>query len=366
LSNSYRKKISLSQCNQNQYSLGKGENMKRLFVFVSVLVVLSLLFTACAPAATEAPAAEEPAAQAPAEPTQAPAATEAPAAEPPAEEAPAEEAPAAAPEIPSEFPRAETIYVGGASWGPPSTWNPFQTGSLANTTGTIGFVYETLFDFNSTTGELTPWLAESGEWADAATYNLTLRSGLTFSDGEVLDSEDVKFSIELCQQYAALWCSPLWTYLTGIEAADATHLTLTFEDPLYQEWDNYLYNLVIVPQHIWSTFTEEQITVGANEKPVGSGAYLYLTHAEDRNVWVRNDNWWGNSVFGAPGPKYIVDITTSSNNVALGTGSQQPLPARCGRIGLQGLCEDLLSQRSVHALRQHRGTVPEHHQETHG
>jgi peptide/nickel transport system substrate-binding protein len=226
----------------------------------------------------------------------------------------------AVPEAPTEvsYPRNETIYVSGAAWGPASTWNPFQPGSLANTTGTIGFVYEFLFAFDPQTGKLTPWLAESGSWADATTYNVTLRSGLTWSDGTALTADDVKFTFELGQKYAALWFSPLWGYLTGVTAVDATHLKFTFKDPLYQEWDNYLYNLPIVPQHLWASKTEDATINGANEKPVGSGAYLYDTFAEDRNVWVRNENWWGIKVFGKPAPKRIVDIRFSSNNVALG------------------------------------------------
>lgn len=95
-------------------------------------------------------------------------------------------------------------------------------------------------------------------------------------------------------------------------------LTFEFTDPLYQEFANNLYNIPIVPEHIWASRTEEEVTSGLNENPIGSGAYLYESHSEDRNVWVRNPNWWGQSVFGAPAPKRIVDIRTASNNVAMG------------------------------------------------
>lgn len=219
----------------------------------------------------------------------------------------------------TSYPRNETLYVAGAAWGPASTWNPFQPGSLANTTGTIGNVYEFLFGYDPQTGKMIPWLAESGSWKNDQTYAVTLRAGLTWSDGQPLTAADVKYTFDLGQQYSALWFSPMWTYLTGVTAVDDTHLEFAFtDDPLYQEWENNLYNIPIVPEHLWKDRTEEEITVGANEKPVGSGAYMYLTHAEDRNVWIRNENWWGNSVLGVPAPKYIVDIRTSSNNVALG------------------------------------------------
>jgi peptide/nickel transport system substrate-binding protein len=229
------------------------------------------------------------------------------------------EVPVTAPPPVETYPRKETLFVSGAAWGPASTWNPFQPGSLANTTGTIGFVYEFLYAFDPLTGELTPWLAESGEWTDESTFEVTLREGLTWSDGEPLTAADVKYTYDLGQQYAALWFSPMWVYLTGVEAVDDTHVKFTFnDDPLYQEFSNNLYNIPIGPQHLWEGRSEEEITVGANEKPVGSGAYLYDTNAEDRNIWVRNENWWGLSVFGTPAPKRIVDIRTSSNNVALG------------------------------------------------
>jgi peptide/nickel transport system substrate-binding protein len=288
--------------------------MKRLTLVFSLLVVFSMLLGACTatPTATTAPTAV------PAEDTAAPTA-EAPS----GGEATVAEEPTAAPEtsaeIPAEFPRAETLYVSGSAWGPASTWNPFQPGSLANTTGTIGFLYEFLYSYDPQTGKLTPWLAESGEWTDGQTFEVTLRSGLTWSDGQPLTAADVKFTFELGKTYAAIWYSPMWKYLTEVNAIDDTHVEFKFnENVLYQEFDNNLYNIPVVPEHIWSAFSEEQITTGANENPVGSGAYMYLTHADDRNIWVRNDAWWGNDVFGQPAPKYIVDIRTSSNNVALG------------------------------------------------
>ncbi len=271
--------------------------MKRSRIVVSILAALGLLLAACGQATEVPPPAETEPAAPPVQPTE-----------------------VQPPEAPTEvvFERSETLYVSGAAWGPPSTWNPFQPGNLANTTGTLGYVYETLFDFDPLTGEFIPWLAESGDWTDATTYDLTLRDGLTWSDGEPLTAADVAFTFELGQQYAAMWFSNVWVYLTGVTAIDDTHVTFTFNDPLYQEWANDLINIPIVPEHLWSGKSEEDITIGANENPIGSGAYLYESHSEDRNVWVRNDNWWGIDVFGMPAPARIVDIRTSSNNVAMG------------------------------------------------
>jgi peptide/nickel transport system substrate-binding protein len=279
--------------------------MKRLMFVLTIIVVFTMALSACAKA-TEAPAA--------------PAATEAaaPAATTAATEAPAATEAAAA--VPTDLPRAETIFVSGAAWGPASTWNPFQPGNLSNSSGIIGLVYETLFGFDPLSGKLTPWLAESGTWKDANTFDVTLRSGLTWADGEPLTSADVVYTYELAKTNTAIWFASLWTTqgLQSVTAVDDKNIEFVFKDPIYQQWDNNLYNIAIVPEHLWKDRTAEDIATGANNNPVGSGAYTYLATGQDRNVWQRNESWWGISVFGKPAPKYIVDIRVSSNNVALG------------------------------------------------
>jgi hypothetical protein len=92
-------------------------------------------------------------------------------------------------EVPVEVPaeveheRSETIYVSGAAWGPPSTWNPFQPGSLANTTGTIGNVYEFLFHFDP---------ADDGQ--------RRIRWSLEMPDGRMLNTGDHVVSAEAAMQ----------------------------------------------------------------------------------------------------------------------------------------------------------------------
>ncbi|MCR4403972.1 MAG: ABC transporter substrate-binding protein [Candidatus Acetothermia bacterium] len=219
------------------------------------------------------------------------------------------------------FPRNETLYVSGAAWGPPSDWNPFITWSKANTTGTIGLVYETLFMYDPLTDTLIPWLAESGRWVNANTYELKVREGITWTDDNPLTANDVVFTFQLAKMYPAIWFSPTWNYLQKVTQTGPYEVTFEFTaNPLYQEWDNNLYNIAIVPMHIWQGRTEQEITSGMNPNPVGSGAYKYESHSEDRNVWVRNDDWWGTRLLGLnPAPRRIVDMRFSTNTVALGS-----------------------------------------------
>lgn len=219
------------------------------------------------------------------------------------------------------FPRNETLYISGAAWGPPVDWNPFITWSKANTSGVMGLIYEFLFFYDPVKDELIPWLAEKGEWATPTLFRVTLRPGIAWQDGTPLTAADVVFTFELGKKHPAVYFSPMWNYLTSVTAVGTHVVEFAFSGaPLYQSFQNNLYTIAIVPQHIWKNRTVSDITGGSNEKPVGSGAYLYHSHGPDRNVYVRNENWWGTRVLGLkPAPKYIVEIRFLSNDAALGS-----------------------------------------------
>jgi peptide/nickel transport system substrate-binding protein len=221
------------------------------------------------------------------------------------------------------YVRSETLYTSGTQWGPPSSWNPFNGGGYAM--GTIGLVYETLYIYDPLADKFTPWLAaEDMKWTDDTTLQIKLRDGLTWSDGSPLTADDVKFTYELAdpngQYKVGLNFTGLWNFLSSIDKVD--NLTLNFKfkaNPAYQEVGFYLWQTPIVPKALWANMAVTDITGGANEKPVGSGPYLFESYDQDRMVWVRNDNWWGIKAFGkSPAPKRIVDIVNGSNNVALG------------------------------------------------
>ena len=215
------------------------------------------------------------------------------------------------------YARNETLYTSGTQWGPPNNWNPLVTWGYAM--GTLGLCYETLFLYDPLTDEYIPWLAESGKWVDPKTYELKLRQGITWSDGQPFTAKDVKFTFELGKKFAAVYYSTMWRWLASVDQVDDFTLRFPFGEPLYQEWANALYTMAMLPEHLWKDRTEEEVATGANEHPVGTGPYLYETHAEDRMVWVRNDNWWATRLLGYKvAPKRIVDIVNSSNNVALG------------------------------------------------
>jgi peptide/nickel transport system substrate-binding protein len=215
-----------------------------------------------------------------------------------------------------ELPRNETLYTTGTQWGPPANFNPIREWDSA--TGTKGLVYETLFHFDPNAAKLTPWLAESGSWTDDTTYEAKIRTGVTWSDGKPLTAKDVAFSYNLGKMETVPYHN-IWDWLKSVEAVDDQTVRFSFSQANYQEWDYNLYSRVIVPEHVWSGRSEEDVLNGVNENPVGTGAYKYQSHDQDRVVWVRRDDWWGKTALKMePKPKYIVDVATPSNEVAMG------------------------------------------------
>lgn len=222
------------------------------------------------------------------------------------------------------FARTETMYTTGVQWGPPSSWNPWNGGGYS--IGTVGLIYETLFVYDPLTDKFTPWLAESGTWITPTTWELKLRPNLTWTDGKPLTADDVKFTLELADpngkyKGTGLAFQTLWESIVSIDKKDATTLDFVFkENPPYQQIGFYLmYQVPIVPMHLWAGRDVKDITGGANLNPVGSGMYKAESMDQTRAVLVRNDSWWGVKVFNkTPAPKRIVDIVVPSNNVGLG------------------------------------------------
>ena len=152
--------------------------MRKLFYLLSLLIVASMLLSACGGAA---PATDEPAA-------------------PPAEEPaapPAEESAAPPAEEPAMMGSKDPTTLVVASFGGPETLDP----ALAYETAggeIIQNVYETLVFYDGeATDKFVPQLAESWEISpDGTVYTFKIRSGVKFHDGADLTASDVAYSFQ--------------------------------------------------------------------------------------------------------------------------------------------------------------------------
>ncbi|WP_371228444.1 ABC transporter substrate-binding protein [Roseovarius sp. 2305UL8-3] len=137
-------------------------------------------------------------------------------------------------------------------------------------------------------GSVNPGLAESWEISDdGLSYTFTLRSGVTFHDGTVMDAGDVKFTLDRARDEMSQNAQKaLFEGIENVEVVDDLTVTLTLGAPN----GNLLFNLawgdavIVAPESIGEI----------KSKPIGTGAFRFDDWVQgDRITLVRNDEYWG-------------------------------------------------------------------------
>lgn len=243
----------------------------------------------------------------------------------------------AAADTSGELPRNETLYLAGIQWNPPTTFNPTNNDPTWPASGQYQQIFESLFVYNQLTGEIDPKIGASYEFVDETTINVTLQDGAAWHDGEVLDADDVIFTFGLGKQFSNLSFSTFWDYVSELNAVDATHLELKLNPDRLNPGivKGFLSSVRIMPEHIWAERAAgaDPVNQYVDLDPVGSGPYKVHSATPERIALVAVDNYWGESIFGSVGPKYVVHPIFKSNddgNLALSNGtvdlSQQFVP----------------------------------------
>ena len=151
-------------------------------------------------------------------------------------------------------------------------------------------------------GKLCPWLAEKYEQNKAANvWTIKLRQGITWSDGEPMDADDVIFTINLLKNTPDLMnAGEINHWVERVKKID--NLTVQFNlrdsNPRFI-LDHFAVKIFashnILPEHIWKdkdpfTFNNYDPDQGW---PVFTGPYKLDSVSKSRFVYVRDDDWWG-------------------------------------------------------------------------
>ena len=119
-------------------------------------------------------------------------------------------------------------YHGYWGWSVPPVghFNSFLPGAITN--GIYQGVAEmALAHYRWDTQEFMPLLATAWNLADDGTFTVTLREGVTWSDGSPFTADDVLTTFTIKRSQGA----PIWDYVGSIDATDATHLTFVPKSP---------------------------------------------------------------------------------------------------------------------------------------
>lgn len=142
-------------------------------------------------------------------------------------------------------------------------------------------IFSSLIKYNDE-GNLVPDLASSYQISkDGKTYNIKLKSGVSWHDGKPFTSEDVIFTINAVQN--SEYASPLRTGWQGVkvEAPDENTVIINLKTP-YSAFIENLALLGILPKHIWRAVVPQNFPLAEfNLKPIGTGPYKFAKLQKD-------------------------------------------------------------------------------------
>ncbi|HEY0188388.1 MAG TPA: ABC transporter substrate-binding protein [Cellulomonas sp.] len=152
-------------------------------------------------------------------------------------------------------------------------------------------VYDTLLRQDGD-GNIVAGLATDWSYDDARTQlTLTLREGVTFTDGSTFDADAVVANIENFQASSTPDLSNA-QYISDATATDATHvvITLSAPDPMLLQWFTGSLGYMAAPD----SFTNADVATN----PVGTGPYILdtaKTVVGSTYVYDKNPDYWDDS-----------------------------------------------------------------------
>ncbi|MFN3333780.1 MAG: ABC transporter substrate-binding protein, partial [Caldilinea sp.] len=264
---------------------------RKWMVLVGLLVMASLMLSACG----AAPEASAPAA-------------EAPAAAQPAAEQPGSGL--------GDLPRNQTLIADILTGrvGSPGNFNEW-VGWKWRDRGMQNLANEPLWSVDFATGEIIPGLAAGDpDYNDDFTQvSIPLREGVTWSDGEPFTSADVVFTVETIMANSGFNANSYFVEnVKSVSAPDDYTVTFELNQPNSRFHTTFLDrwgSTWIMPKHIWES-VEDPVNFEFNPF-VGAGPYKL--HSFDPSgfwtIWERRADWDKSPtgmMFGEPKPKYIV------------------------------------------------------------
>jgi len=192
--------------------------------------------------------------------------------------------------VADEIKQGGTLTVPIINTGFVENYNPYTSGGLFD-----GVMFEPLMMFNIKTGKVEYRLAKSAEYSDdLKKITVTLRDGLTWSDGKPLTANDVVFSYKITKDAPAFDQKAIWTSgnLASVTATDAT--TVIFE--LNEADSTFIWSLPkyhILPEHIWSKVEIKDLPTFTNPNPVGSGPMTVVKYLKPQQMELcRNPHYY--------------------------------------------------------------------------
>ncbi|WP_309115275.1 ABC transporter substrate-binding protein [Saccharothrix sp.] len=216
-------------------------------------------------------------------------------------------------------------------------FNPYAPTNIGGT----GTIFQTLFFYNVVRDtEPAPRLGTGFAWnADGTRLSITLRDGVTWSDGRKFTAADVVFTLDMISKHKGMNSSG---YAGRAEAVDDKHVVVTFDRPSFADGPAILGRTYIVPAHKWKDIADPAVTVV--EDPVGTGPYLLEEFKPQAFTLKANPGYWG----GEPAVKKVRYLALSGNQAGAAALKAGQIDWQTGPVpDLEDVAENYPGYRAV-------------------
>lgn len=184
---------------------------------------------------------------------------------------------------------ATVLNIGMPNGPQTENHNPFLGSSSGASLGYRWTIYEPLVMANkvkpSEPGK--PWLATKWAWSGNFTkLSLTIRDGVSFSDGKPMTAEDVAYTFQLRKSNEALNTDAI-PY--GTVTQQGSQVDVTFTKPQFVNQTKIL-NVFVIPKHQWSAMKDPATDTVKN--PIGTGPYTLKSFTPQTTTLTVRDKYW--------------------------------------------------------------------------
>jgi peptide/nickel transport system substrate-binding protein len=163
-------------------------------------------------------------------------------------------------------------------------FNPYIT----NARTASKWMYEPLIEVNPLDGKRNPWLASAWEQPDAKTIDMTIRTGVEWSDGTPFTAGDVVFTFDLLKRFPAMDVKGAWQHIDTVEQrGDHVVFHLKSDDVPSLTIIGQTY---VLGEHHWGKVKDP--TTWRDPDPVGTGPFVLGNYSDQQYSMDKNPRYW--------------------------------------------------------------------------
>jgi len=183
----------------------------------------------------------------------------------------------------------------------------FSTAMAGGALGSARTIYESLVE-RSSAGKFVPYLAESfTPSADYKVWDIALRSGIKYSNGEAFDAASVKQNIDIGRGFVTTYPSTgigVNSNIVTVDVVDSLHVKITL-DRGDTEFLGLMYR---AGRYVMRAPAQIADKTTCQTNPIGTGPFMKSSYTPDELVVTKNPNYWRKDAAGVQLP-YLDKIT---------------------------------------------------------